>query len=42
MEYDDGLTGVISFDEEGFRSQFEVDVIEVMGHGFEKVLRLTL
>lgn len=40
MQFDDGLTGVISFDDEGFRSEFEVDVIEVMGHGFEKVSNL--
>lgn len=33
----DGLTGIVKFDEEGTRSDFEVDVLEVMGHGFEKV-----
>ncbi|XP_045498949.1 glutamate receptor ionotropic, kainate 2-like [Colias croceus] len=33
----DGLTGVIKFDEDGFRSEFEVDVLEVMAHGFEKI-----
>lgn len=33
----DGLTGVVQFDEEGFRSLFEVDVLEVMAHGLEKV-----
>lgn len=35
----DGLTGIIKFDEDGFRSDFEVDIIEVMGHGFEKVCK---
>ncbi|XP_034829301.1 glutamate receptor ionotropic, kainate 2-like [Maniola hyperantus] len=33
----DGLTGMIKFDEEGFRSEVEVDVLEVMAHGFEKI-----
>ncbi|XP_030025495.2 glutamate receptor ionotropic, kainate 3 isoform X3 [Manduca sexta] len=33
----DGLTGIIKFDEDGFRSDFEVDILEVMAHGFEKV-----
>ncbi|KPJ04254.1 Glutamate receptor, ionotropic kainate 2 [Papilio xuthus] len=33
----DGMTGVIKFDEDGLRSDFEVDVLEVMSHGFEKV-----
>lgn len=32
----DGLTGIIKFDEDGFRSDFEVDILEVMAHGFEK------
>ncbi|KPJ19820.1 Glutamate receptor, ionotropic kainate 2 [Papilio machaon] len=32
----DGMTGVIKFDEDGLRSDFEVDVLEVMSHGFEK------
>lgn len=35
----DGLAGIIRFDEDGFRSDFEADVIEVMPHGFEKVLK---
>ncbi|CAK1555309.1 unnamed protein product [Leptosia nina] len=33
----DGLTGLIKFDEDGLRSEFEVDVLEVQSHGFEKV-----
>lgn len=33
----DGMTGVIKFDEDGLRSEFEVDVLEVMSHGLEKV-----
>lgn len=33
----DGKTGVIKFDEDGLRSEFEVDVLEVMSHGLEKV-----
>ncbi|CAH2241761.1 jg16325 [Pararge aegeria aegeria] len=33
----DGLTGMIKFDEEGIRSELEVDILEVMAHGFEKV-----
>lgn len=33
----DGLTGIVKFDEDGLRSDFEIDVIEVMAHGFEKV-----
>lgn len=33
----DGLTGSIKFDDEGFRSEIEVDILEVMAHGFEKV-----
>ncbi|KAL0830572.1 hypothetical protein ABMA28_002724 [Loxostege sticticalis] len=33
----DGLTGLVKFDEEGFRSDFEVDILEVMAHGLEKV-----
>ncbi|XP_072932711.1 glutamate receptor ionotropic, kainate 3-like isoform X2 [Epargyreus clarus] len=33
----DGLTGIVKFDEDGLRSDFEIDVLEVMGHGFEKV-----
>lgn len=33
----DGLTGTIKFDEEGFRSDVEVDVVEVMTYGLEKV-----
>ncbi|XP_068617321.1 glutamate receptor ionotropic, kainate 2-like [Battus philenor] len=33
----DGLTGILKFDEDGLRSDFEVDVLEVMSHGFEKV-----
>lgn len=33
----DGLTGTIKFDEDGLRSEFEVDVLEVMSHGLEKV-----
>lgn len=33
----DGLTGVVQFDEDGFRSDFEIDVLEVMAYGFEKV-----
>lgn len=33
----DGLTGMIKFDEEGFRSDLELEVLEVMAHGFEKV-----
>ncbi|KAJ0183282.1 hypothetical protein K1T71_001258 [Dendrolimus kikuchii] len=33
----DGLTGVIKFDDDGFRSYFEVDVLEVMPYGFDKV-----
>ncbi|XP_023937960.2 glutamate receptor ionotropic, kainate 2-like [Bicyclus anynana] len=33
----DGLTGLIKFDEEGLRSELEVDVLEVMAHGFEKI-----
>nr|XP_037875496.1 glutamate receptor ionotropic, kainate 2 isoform X2 [Bombyx mori] len=33
----DGMTGIIKFDDEGFRSYFEVDVLEIMPHGLEKV-----
>ncbi|CAH2982565.1 unnamed protein product [Chilo suppressalis] len=33
----DGLTGLVKFDEDGFRTDFEIDVLEVMAHGFEKV-----
>ncbi|KAL4716078.1 hypothetical protein ACJJTC_013855 [Scirpophaga incertulas] len=33
----DGLTGMVKFDQDGFRSDFEIDVLEVVGHGFEKV-----
>lgn len=33
----DGLTGSVKFDDEGFRSEIEVDVLEVMAHGLEKV-----
>ncbi|XP_063826752.1 glutamate receptor ionotropic, kainate 2-like isoform X1 [Ostrinia nubilalis] len=33
----DGLTGLVKFDEEGFRSDFEIDVLELMAHGLEKV-----
>ncbi|XP_050679068.1 glutamate receptor ionotropic, kainate 3-like isoform X2 [Leptidea sinapis] len=33
----DGLTGPIKFDEDGFRSDFEIDVLEVMSHGLEKI-----
>ncbi|XP_026489807.2 glutamate receptor ionotropic, kainate 2-like [Vanessa tameamea] len=33
----DGLTGTIKFDDDGFRSDIEVDVLEVMAHGFEKI-----
>ncbi|XP_045449718.1 glutamate receptor ionotropic, kainate 2-like [Melitaea cinxia] len=33
----DGLTGTIKFDNEGVRSEIEVDVLEVMAHGLEKV-----
>lgn len=38
----DGLTGLIQFDEDGFRSEFEIDVLEVMGHGLEKVSTLVI
>ncbi|XP_049872847.1 glutamate receptor ionotropic, kainate 2-like isoform X2 [Pectinophora gossypiella] len=40
MEFD-GMTGLVKFDEEGFRSDFEIDVIELMGHGFDKVAKWT-
>lgn len=33
----DGLTGLVKFDEEGFRSDFEIDILELMSHGLEKV-----
>ncbi|XP_022115207.2 glutamate receptor ionotropic, kainate 2 [Pieris rapae] len=33
----DGLSGVIKFDEDGLRSDFEVDILEVTSHGFEKI-----
>ncbi|CAH0720015.1 unnamed protein product, partial [Brenthis ino] len=33
----DGLTGTIKFDEEGFRSDVEVDIVEVMAYGLEKI-----
>ncbi|CAH2047181.1 unnamed protein product, partial [Iphiclides podalirius] len=33
----DGLTGIIKFDEDGLRADFEIDVLEVMSHGLEKV-----
>lgn len=33
----DGLTGIIKFDEDGFRSDVEIDVLEVMSYGLEKV-----
>nr|XP_032516938.1 glutamate receptor ionotropic, kainate 2 [Danaus plexippus plexippus] len=33
----DGLTGLIKFNEEGFRTDIEVEVFEVMAHGLEKV-----
>ncbi|CAG9562718.1 unnamed protein product [Danaus chrysippus] len=33
----DGLTGLIKFNEEGFRTDIELEVFEVMAHGFEKV-----
>ncbi|CAG5028258.1 unnamed protein product [Parnassius apollo] len=32
-----GLTGPVKFNEDGLRSDFEVDVLEVMSHGFEKI-----
>lgn len=32
------MTGVVKLDEEGLRSEFELDVLEVMGNGFEKVI----
>lgn len=34
----DGLTGTIKFDSDGFRSDFEIEVIEVVAYGFEKVI----
>ncbi|KAI8421750.1 hypothetical protein MSG28_009715 [Choristoneura fumiferana] len=34
---EEGLTGLIKFDDDGFRSDFEVEVLEIMPHGFEKV-----
>ncbi|XP_041979927.1 glutamate receptor ionotropic, kainate 3-like isoform X2 [Aricia agestis] len=38
----DGLSGIINFDEDGFRSEFEVEILEVMAHGLEKVGTWTL
>lgn len=34
---EEGLTGLIKFDDDGFRSDFEVEVLEIMPHGLEKV-----
>lgn len=36
MEFD-GLTGIIKFDEDGLRSEFELEVLEIMTHGVVKV-----
>lgn len=33
----DGLSGIIKFDEDGFRSDVEIDVLEVMTYGLDKV-----
>ncbi|XP_037969552.2 glutamate receptor ionotropic, kainate 3 isoform X1 [Plutella xylostella] len=33
----DSLTGLIKFDEDGFRSDFEMEIVELMPHGLEKV-----
>lgn len=33
----DGVTGLIKFDENGFRSDFELDVFEIMTHDIVKV-----
>ncbi|CAH0586967.1 unnamed protein product [Chrysodeixis includens] len=33
----DGLTGIVRFDEDGFRSDVEIDVLEVMSYGLDKV-----
>ncbi|KAH9630498.1 hypothetical protein HF086_000711 [Spodoptera exigua] len=38
----DGLTGIIKFDEDGFRSDVEIDVLEVMSYGLDKVGTWTL
>lgn len=38
----DGLTGIIKFDEDGFRSEIEIDVLEIMSYGLEKVGTWTL
>ncbi|XP_013190560.2 glutamate receptor ionotropic, kainate 2-like [Amyelois transitella] len=37
----DGLTGLVKFDEDGFRSDFELDIMELQSHGFEKVATWT-
>lgn len=34
----DGLTGIIKFDENGLRSDFEIEVLEVTSYGLEKVI----
>lgn len=36
------MTGIIKFDDEGFRSYFEVDVLEIMPHGLEKVKKFKI
>lgn len=33
----DGFTGMIKFDEDGFRSDIEIDVLEVKTYGLDKV-----
>ncbi|XP_075975529.1 glutamate receptor ionotropic, kainate 2-like [Anticarsia gemmatalis] len=38
----DGLTGIVKFDEDGFRSEIEIDVLEAMTYGLEKVGEWTL
>ncbi|KAJ8723326.1 hypothetical protein PYW08_003238 [Mythimna loreyi] len=38
----DGLTGLIKFDEDGFRSELEIDVLEIRTYGLDKVGTWTL
>lgn len=38
----DGMTGIVKFDEDGFRSEVEIDVLEAMSYGLDKVGTWTL
>ena len=36
----DGLTGRVSFDTEGFRSSFTLEIVELRKEGLAKVIKL--